>query len=40
MTTKLKTLPEFTLDHMRNFKNLWKNLYQDYINIVNQGLLI
>jgi len=36
----VNSLPPMVLEHFVNFKVLWKNLYQDYLNIINEGTLI
>lgn len=36
----MDALPEFVLDHINNFKGMWKKLYQDYLNIIQQGFMI
>jgi hypothetical protein len=36
----MNAMPDYVLKTMINFKSLWKKLYQDYLNIINQGSML
>ena len=40
MTMTIKNFPQISLNLFKNFKMLWKKLYDDYVSIINQGLAI
>jgi hypothetical protein len=36
----IQMFPELAKNSMKNFKFLWKKLYDDYVNIINQGIMV